>query len=57
MVVISGEFHLGERTEYGEIPGPPEFVVMHDKGNEEKYFDRVDYQLSTKDSIHLQSRL
>ena len=26
---------------------------MHDKGNEENMFDRVDYQLSTADSIHL----
>ena len=26
---------------------------MHDKGNEENLFDRVDYQLSTADSIHV----
>ena len=32
---------------------PPEFRVMHDKGNEENLFDRVDYQLSTADSIRL----
>jgi len=32
---------------------PPEFAVMHDKGNEENVFDRVDYQLSTADSVHL----
>lgn len=32
---------------------PPEFAVMHDKGNEENFFDRVDYQLSTADSIHV----
>ncbi len=32
---------------------PPEFTVMHDKGNEENGFDRVDYQISAKDSIHL----
>ena len=25
---------------------------MHDKGNEENVFDRVDYQLSAADSIH-----
>jgi len=30
---------------------PPEFTVMHDKGNEENVFDRVDYQLSEKDSL------
>ena len=37
----------------GRFLDPPEFVVMHDKGNEENLFDRVDYQLSPGDSIHL----
>src|SRR5258708_2900039 len=37
----------------GRFLDPPEFRVVHDKGNEENLFDRVDYQLSTKDSIHL----
>jgi len=37
----------------GRFLDPPEFVVMHDKGNEENLFDRVDYQLSTADSIHV----
>ena len=32
---------------------PPEFTVMHDKGNEENVFDRVDYQVSGADSLHL----
>ena len=32
---------------------PPEFAVLHDKGNEENLFDRVDYQLSTVNSVHL----
>ena len=32
---------------------PPEFTVMHDKGNEENAFDRVDYQLNNSNSIHL----
>jgi hypothetical protein len=32
---------------------PPEFRVMHAKGNEQNLFDRVDYQLSTADSIRL----
>ncbi|MFY9804479.1 MAG: TonB-dependent receptor [Candidatus Acidiferrales bacterium] len=32
---------------------PPEFSVMHDKGNQENFFDRVDYQITTADSIHL----
>ena len=37
----------------GRFLDPPEFAVMHDKGNEENLFDRVDYQFSTKDSFHL----
>ena len=37
----------------GRFLDPPEFTVMHDKGNEENVFDRVDYQLTDKDSVHL----
>ncbi len=37
----------------GRFLDPPEFVVLHDKGNEENLFDRVDYQISSADSIHL----
>jgi hypothetical protein len=37
----------------GRFLDPPEFTVMHDKGNEENLFDRVDYQLTSADSIHL----
>ena len=37
----------------GRFLDPPEFGVMHDKGNEENVFDRVDYQFSTADSLHL----
>ena len=37
----------------GRFLDPPEFVVMHDKGNEENVFDRIDYSLSKVDSLHL----
>jgi hypothetical protein len=37
----------------GRFLDPPEFTVMHAKGNEENAFDRVDYQASKADSIHL----
>jgi hypothetical protein len=37
----------------GRFLDPPEFTVMHSKGNEENLFDRVDYQLSSADSIHV----
>jgi hypothetical protein len=32
---------------------PPELNVFHDKGNQENVFDRLDYQFSGKDTIHL----
>src|SRR6202451_1523698 len=37
----------------GPFLDPQEFPVLHDKGNEQNAFDRVDYQLSDSDSIHL----
>jgi hypothetical protein len=37
----------------GRFLDPPEFQVKHSKGNEENIFDRVDFQLSTDDSVHL----
>ncbi len=37
----------------GRFLDGPEFSVMHDKGNMENVFDRVDYQISTADSLHL----
>jgi hypothetical protein len=32
---------------------PPELQAIHDKGNEENLFDRVDYQLTGPDTIHV----
>ncbi|MGA8506375.1 MAG: TonB-dependent receptor [Candidatus Sulfotelmatobacter sp.] len=37
----------------GRFLDPPEFAVFHDKGNEQNLFDRIDYQFSDADSIHL----
>jgi len=48
-----GNFISASGLNSGRFLDPPEFVVMHDKGNEENFFDRVDYQLSAADSIHL----
>ncbi len=39
----------GMRT--GRFLDPPEFRVMHDKGNEENTFDRLDYQFTPTDSL------
>ncbi len=48
-----GNFISAGGLNSGRFLDGPEFVVMHDKGNEENVFDRVDYQFSTKDSLHL----
>ncbi len=48
-----GNFISANGLNSGRFLDPPEFTVMHDKGNEENLFDRVDYQLSTADSIRL----
>jgi hypothetical protein len=37
----------------GRFLDGPEYTVMHDKGNEENIFDRVDYQFSGANSLHL----
>jgi len=37
----------------GRFLDPPEFTVIHAKGNQENAFDRLDFQLSKADSIHL----
>jgi len=37
----------------GRFLDPPEFQVFHAHGNEESVFDRVDYVLSSHDTLHL----
>jgi hypothetical protein len=37
----------------GRFLDPPEFAVFHDKGNEFNAFDRIDRQLTSVDSVHL----
>jgi hypothetical protein len=48
-----GNFISANGLNSGRFLDPPEFAVAHDKGNEENFFDRVDYQLSTANSIHV----
>ncbi len=48
-----GNFISAGGLNTGRFLDPPEFTVLHDKGNEQNLFDRVDYQVSTADSIHL----
>jgi len=48
-----GNFISANALNSGRFLDPPEFTVIHAKGTEENLFDRVDYQISTGDSIHL----
>jgi hypothetical protein len=48
-----GNFISANGLNSGRFLDPPEFAVMHDKGNEENVFDRVDYQFAPADSLHL----
>ncbi len=48
-----GNFISANGLNSGRFLDPPEFAVMHDKGNEENIFDRVDFQVSQADSIHV----
>src|SRR5271166_4920369 len=48
-----GNFVEVDGLNSGRFLDPPEFAVFHDKGNEQNAFDRVDYNLSQVDSVHL----
>jgi hypothetical protein len=48
-----GNFISASGLNTGRFLDPPEFRVLHDKGNEQNVFDRVDYQFAKADSIHL----
>ena len=46
-----GNFISANGLNSGRFLDPPEFAVMHDRGNEENLFDRVDYKFSDADSL------
>jgi hypothetical protein len=48
-----GNFIEADGLNTGRFLDPPEFQVFHDKGNEQNIFERVDYQFSAVDSMHL----
>jgi len=48
-----GNFIALSGTNGGRFLDAPEFAVMHDKGNVENFFDRVDYQIAPGNTIHL----
>ena len=48
-----GNFISADASQSGRFLDPPEFAVMHDKGNEENLFDRFDDQVRQADTLHL----
>jgi len=48
-----GNFIAVDGLNTGRFLDPQEFSVIHSKGNLEDVFDRVDYQISDQDAVHL----
>jgi hypothetical protein len=48
-----GNFISANGLDTGRFLDGPEYQVSHDHGNEENFFDRVDFKPSQSDSIHL----
>jgi len=48
-----GNFIAINGLDTGRFLDGPEFQVMHDHGNEENIFDRVDFKLSSADTVNL----
>jgi hypothetical protein len=48
-----GNFIEADGLNSGRFLDAPEFSVFHDKGNEQNVFDRVDYNFTAVDSLHL----
>ncbi len=48
-----GNFISANGLNSGRFLDPPEFRVLHAKGNEENVFDRLDFQPSSANSIHV----
>jgi hypothetical protein len=52
-----GNFFEIDGLNTGRFLDPPEFKVFHDKGNEFNIFDRIDRQITPRDSMHLNLNL
>ena len=48
-----GNFFAVNGLNSGRFLDPPQFSVIHSKGNLENVFDRVDYQFTRADALHL----
>jgi hypothetical protein len=51
-----GNFISLNGLQSGRFLDGPEFVVLHDKGNEQNAFDRVDFNLSDVSSMHINTQ-
>jgi hypothetical protein len=47
-----GNFIAVNGLNSGRFLDGPELAVLHDRGNQENFFDRVDYQVTGKDTLH-----
>ncbi len=48
-----GNFLAANSSGSGRFLDSPEFTRLHDRGNAENIFDRIDYQPTTADTLHL----
>ncbi len=48
-----GNFFVINGLRTGRFLDAPEFNTLHDKGNEENVWDRVDFKFSDRDSVHM----
>ena len=48
-----GNFIAANGLDTSRFLDPPEFHAIHDRGNQQNIFDRVDYQATEADSLHL----
>ena len=48
-----GNFLSVDGLNTGRFLDAPEFVIFHDKGNEENLFDRVDFTINPANSLHM----
>ena len=48
-----GDFISANGLNTGRFLDPPEFQVIHAKGNQQNLFDRLDFQASNADTVHL----
>lgn len=48
-----GNFVAASGLNTGRFLDPPEFEVIHSKGNQQNFFDRADYQFNGADTLHL----